>query len=156
MRVNCDLVQGPFVAAGDIRRRLSESLSAPQALFKRDPEDPSGMFQLPNINLIGFVDRRKPARSLVGLANTPHVRSDKRELARNRAVKGSVWHHSASSDTIDQSNNFYLTYGCSLAVNCSDPLKYRRIKQIAIGSDFQGQTKIAIMFPEDTVAAFLV
>ncbi|XP_067016262.1 phosphatidylinositol 4-kinase beta-like isoform X2 [Acropora muricata] len=32
---------GPFVAAGDIRRRLSESLSAPQALFKRDPEDPS-------------------------------------------------------------------------------------------------------------------
>lgn len=38
----CDLVQGPFVAAGDIRRRLSESLSAPQALFKRDPEDPSG------------------------------------------------------------------------------------------------------------------
>lgn len=38
----CHLVQGPFVAAGDIRRRLSESLSAPQALFKRDPEDPSG------------------------------------------------------------------------------------------------------------------
>lgn len=34
-------VDGPFVAAGDIRRRLSESLSAPQALFKRDPEDPS-------------------------------------------------------------------------------------------------------------------
>ncbi|XP_015763045.1 PREDICTED: phosphatidylinositol 4-kinase beta-like [Acropora digitifera] len=33
--------RGPFVAAGDIRRRLSESLSAPQALFKRDPEDPS-------------------------------------------------------------------------------------------------------------------
>lgn len=36
-----DIVDGPFVAAGDIRRRLSESLSAPQALFKRDPEDPS-------------------------------------------------------------------------------------------------------------------
>lgn len=36
-----DVVDGPFVAAGDIRRRLSESLSAPQALFKRDPEDPS-------------------------------------------------------------------------------------------------------------------
>ncbi|KAJ7323428.1 Phosphatidylinositol 4-kinase beta [Desmophyllum pertusum] len=34
-------MDGPFVAAGDIRRRLSESLSAPQALFKRDPEDPS-------------------------------------------------------------------------------------------------------------------
>lgn len=42
----CFLVQGPFVAAGDIRRRLSESLSAPQALFKRDPEDPSGRFEL--------------------------------------------------------------------------------------------------------------
>ena len=39
------VVQGPFVAAGDIRRRLSESLSAPQALFKRDPEDPSGTVQ---------------------------------------------------------------------------------------------------------------
>lgn len=36
-----DVMDGPFVAAGDIRRRLSESLSAPQALFKRDPEDPS-------------------------------------------------------------------------------------------------------------------
>jgi len=36
-----DVVDGPFVAAGDIRRRLSESLSAPQALFRRDPEDPS-------------------------------------------------------------------------------------------------------------------
>lgn len=40
--MHCHPVQGPFVAAGDIRRRLSESLSAPQALFKRDPEDPSG------------------------------------------------------------------------------------------------------------------
>lgn len=39
------VLQGPFVAAGDIRRRLSESLSAPQALFKRDPEDPSGTLQ---------------------------------------------------------------------------------------------------------------
>jgi len=36
-----DVIDGPFVAAGDIRRRLSESLSAPQALFRRDPEDPS-------------------------------------------------------------------------------------------------------------------
>jgi len=44
----CFLVQGPFVAAGDIRRRLSESLSAPQALFRRDPEDPSGRFEQRN------------------------------------------------------------------------------------------------------------
>ncbi|XP_066021299.1 phosphatidylinositol 4-kinase beta-like [Pocillopora verrucosa] len=40
-KTNQDSEDGPFVAAGDIRRRLSESLSAPQALFKRDPEDPS-------------------------------------------------------------------------------------------------------------------
>lgn len=32
-----------FIAAGDIRRRLSESLRQPKALknFQRDPEDPS-------------------------------------------------------------------------------------------------------------------
>lgn len=30
-----------FVAAGDIRRRLSESLNAPKTSFKRDPDDPS-------------------------------------------------------------------------------------------------------------------
>lgn len=30
-----------FVAAGDIRRRLSESMNVPKTTFKRDPEDPS-------------------------------------------------------------------------------------------------------------------
>ncbi|XP_054719481.1 phosphatidylinositol 4-kinase beta-like isoform X2 [Uloborus diversus] len=30
-----------FVAAGDIRRRLSENINAPKSTFKRDPEDPS-------------------------------------------------------------------------------------------------------------------
>ena len=30
-----------FIAAGDIRRRLSESLKAPRAIFVRDPDDPS-------------------------------------------------------------------------------------------------------------------
>jgi phosphatidylinositol 4-kinase len=30
-----------FVAAVDIRRRLSESLHVPKSTFKRDPEDPS-------------------------------------------------------------------------------------------------------------------
>ena len=30
-----------YIAAGDIRRRLSESLQAPKTKFERDPEDPS-------------------------------------------------------------------------------------------------------------------
>lgn len=32
---------GPFVAAGDIRRRLESSLNTPKSSFTRDPEDPS-------------------------------------------------------------------------------------------------------------------
>lgn len=32
---------GPFVAAGDIRRRLESSLNTPKSSFNRDPEDPS-------------------------------------------------------------------------------------------------------------------
>jgi hypothetical protein len=40
---SCDSREPVFVVAGDIRRRLSESINAPQAKhgFKRDPEDPS-------------------------------------------------------------------------------------------------------------------
>lgn len=40
---SCDSREPVFVVAGDIRRRLSESINAPKAKngFKRDPEDPS-------------------------------------------------------------------------------------------------------------------
>ncbi len=40
---SCDSREPVFVVAGDIRRRLSESINAPNAKngFKRDPEDPS-------------------------------------------------------------------------------------------------------------------
>lgn len=30
-----------FIAAGDIRRRLSENMHTPKSTFQRDPEDPS-------------------------------------------------------------------------------------------------------------------
>jgi len=38
---SCDSREPVFVAAVDIRRRLSESLNAPKSTFQRDPEDPS-------------------------------------------------------------------------------------------------------------------
>lgn len=38
---SCDSREPVFVAAVDIRRRLSESLNIPKSTFKRDPEDPS-------------------------------------------------------------------------------------------------------------------
>lgn len=38
---SCDSREPVFVSAIDIRRRLSESISAPKNTFQRDPEDPS-------------------------------------------------------------------------------------------------------------------
>ncbi|KFM69447.1 Phosphatidylinositol 4-kinase beta, partial [Stegodyphus mimosarum] len=38
---SADSREPSFVAAGDIRRRLSENINAPKSTFKRDPEDPS-------------------------------------------------------------------------------------------------------------------